>query len=213
MGRIRKAFGLKPQLVDASRSATTRSSLTMSAMWWGCVWIRRKKRWCSASTRCPDSSPGPPSAGAAEDARAARAAHHDYLRHGITTLFAALHVATGEIYGSIHRRHRASEFKESLASLNGQIPELDVHLICDNTPPTRRRQSPHGLPPVLVSTHFTPTYSSCLNQVERWFALVSDKKLRRGATPVNPGPGERHSRLDRHPERQPETLHLDQNRR
>jgi transposase len=58
---------------------------------------------------------------------------HDYLRHGVTTLFAALDVATGQIYGSIHRRHRAVEFKKFLTKLDQQIPaELDVHLICDN---------------------------------------------------------------------------------
>lgn len=57
---------------------------------------------------------------------------HDYLRHAITTLFAALDVATGEVYGSIHRRHRAAEFKKFLITLDGQIPAgLDVHLICD----------------------------------------------------------------------------------
>jgi hypothetical protein len=58
---------------------------------------------------------------------------HDYLRHGITTLFAALDVATGEVYGSIHCRHRAAEFKKFLAKLDKHIPaQLDVHLICDN---------------------------------------------------------------------------------
>jgi transposase len=58
---------------------------------------------------------------------------HDYIRHGITTLFAALDIATGEVIGSIHRRHRAVEFKKFLAKLDREVPpELDVHLICDN---------------------------------------------------------------------------------
>ena len=58
---------------------------------------------------------------------------HDYVRHGITTLFAALDVATGQITGSIHRRHRATEFKKFLIKLDTQVPtDLDVHLICDN---------------------------------------------------------------------------------
>ena len=107
---------------------------------------------------------------------------HDYVRHGITTLFAALDVATGEIIGSIHRRHRAVEFKKFLTKLDEQVPAgLDVHLICDNL-------STHKAPPVTkwlaahprFHMHFTPTYSSWLNQVERWFALLTDKKLRRG---------------------------------
>ena len=107
---------------------------------------------------------------------------HDYLRHGITSLFAALDVATGEIYGSIHRRHRAAEFKKFLAKLDQQIPaELDVHLICDNyathkTPAIAKWLGAHPR----FHMHFTPTYSSWLNQVERWFALLTDKKLRRG---------------------------------
>ena len=108
---------------------------------------------------------------------------HDYVRHGITTLFAALDVATGEVYGSIHRRHRAVEFKKFLTKLDNTVPAgLDVHLICDN-------YSTHKSPTITkwlaahprFHMHFTPTYSSWLNQVERWFGLLTDQKLRRGA--------------------------------
>ena len=108
---------------------------------------------------------------------------HDYVRHGVTTLFAALDVATGQIIGSIHRRHRATEFKKFLAKLDAEVPaELDVHLICDN-------YSTHKAPTVRAwlrahprfHMHFTPTYSSWLNQVERWFGLLTDKRLRRNA--------------------------------
>jgi len=108
---------------------------------------------------------------------------HDYLRHGITTLFAALDVATGEVIGSIHRRHRAVEFKKFLTKLDRQVPaDLDVHLICDN-------YSTHRAPAITswlaahprFHMHFTPTYSSWLNQVERWFGLLTDKQLRRAA--------------------------------
>ena len=107
---------------------------------------------------------------------------HDYVRHGITTLFAALDVATGEVYGSIHRRHRTVEFKKFLTKLDQQIPaELDVHLICDNytthkSPVVAKWLAAHPR----FQMHFTPTYSSWLNQVERWFGLLTDKKLRRG---------------------------------
>jgi transposase len=107
---------------------------------------------------------------------------HDYIRHGITTLFAALDVTTGQVIGSIHRRHRATEFKKFLTKLDKQVPaDLDVHLICDN-------YSTHKSPTITTwltahprfHMHFTPTYSSWLNQVERWFGLLTDKKLRRG---------------------------------
>jgi transposase len=108
---------------------------------------------------------------------------HDYLRHGITTLFAAFDVATGKVIGSVHRRHRAAEFKKFLAKLDKEIPgDLDVHLICDN-------YSTHKTPSITAwlashprfHMHFTPTYSSWLNQVERWFGLLTDKRLRRAA--------------------------------
>jgi transposase len=108
---------------------------------------------------------------------------HDYLRHGITTLFAALDVASGKVIGSIHRRHRAAEFKKFLAKLDREVPaDLDVHLICDN-------YSTHKTPSIAAwldkhprfHMHFTPTYSSWLNQAERWFGLLTDKRLRRAA--------------------------------
>lgn len=107
---------------------------------------------------------------------------HDYLRGGVTTLFAALNAATGEVIGSLHRRHRAVEFKKFLAKLDREIPaELDVHLICDNysthkTPAIRKWLLAHPR----FHMHFTPTSSSWLNQVERWFGLLTDKQIRRG---------------------------------
>ena len=107
------------------------------------------------------------------------------------------------INGSIHRRHRAVEFKKFLTKIDAQIPaELDVHLICDNyathkTPTISTWLAAHPR----FHMHFTPTYSSWLNQVERWFALLTDQKLRRGAHRIDPGPGERHPRLDRPLER------------
>jgi transposase len=107
---------------------------------------------------------------------------HDYARSGTTTLFAALDVASGTVIGSLHRRHRAIEFKKFLAKIDAEVPaELDVHLICDNL-------STHKTPAIKAwlearprfHMHFTPTSSSWLNQVERWFGLLTDKKLRRG---------------------------------
>ena len=108
---------------------------------------------------------------------------HDYVRSGTTTLFAALDVASGQVIGSLHRRHRAIEFKKFLAKIDAQVPaQLDVHLICDNL-------STHKTPAIIrwldthrrFHLHFTPTSSSWLNQVERWFGLLTDQQLRRGA--------------------------------
>ncbi|MGW4339963.1 IS630 family transposase [Rhodococcus koreensis] len=107
---------------------------------------------------------------------------HDYVRHGITTLFAAMDVTTGEVIGSIHRRHRATEFKKFLTKLDREVPaDLDVHLICDNygthkAPVIAKWLAAHPR----FHMHFTPTYSSWLNQVERWFGLLTDRHLRRG---------------------------------
>jgi transposase len=106
----------------------------------------------------------------------------DYIRHGTTTLFAALEVATGKVIGSLHRRHRAEEFKAFLAKLDREVPAgLDVHLICDNyathkTPSVRTWLAAHSR----FHLHFTPTSSSWLNLVERWFAELTNKQLRRG---------------------------------
>jgi transposase len=107
---------------------------------------------------------------------------HDYLRHGITSLFAAFNIADGTVISELHRRHRAIEFRKFLVTIDKAVPpDLDVHLVCDNyathnTPEIRtwlaRRPRFH--------VHFTPTGSSWMNQVERWFGLLTDKLIRRG---------------------------------
>ena len=106
---------------------------------------------------------------------------HDYLRHGTTSLFAALNVADGTVISSTHRRHRSVEFKKFLAKIDAEVPDdLDVHVICDNY---RTHKHPivmtwlHNHP--RFTMHFTPTYSSWLNQVERLFAYVTADLLRR----------------------------------
>jgi transposase len=107
---------------------------------------------------------------------------HDYIRHGTTSLFAALDVASGQVYSSLHRQHRAIEFKKFLNQLDREIPaELAVHLICDNyathkTPEIRRWLARHPR----FQLHFTPTSSSWLNLVERFFAELTTRLLRRG---------------------------------
>jgi transposase len=107
---------------------------------------------------------------------------HDYARHGVTSLFAAFSIADGTVISELHRQHRAVEFKKFLAAIDKAVPdELDVHLVCDNlathkTPAIRdwlaRRPRFH--------VHFTPTGSSWINQVERWFGFLTDQMIRRG---------------------------------
>jgi transposase len=107
---------------------------------------------------------------------------HDYKRHGTTSLFAALDVVTGKVIGELHRRHRAIEFKKFLDTLDAAVPsDLDVHVVLDNL-------STHKTPAIQrwfvkrprFHVHFTPTSSSWINLVERWFALLTEKQLRRG---------------------------------
>jgi len=108
---------------------------------------------------------------------------HDYKRHGTTTLFAALNAKTSDVITQFHQRHRSAQFREFLDLIDAHVPRgLDVHIIMDN-------YSTHKTP--LIRTwfikrprfhvHFTPTYSSWLSLVERWFAELTNKQLRRGA--------------------------------
>jgi transposase len=107
---------------------------------------------------------------------------HDYVRHGVTSLFAAFNIADGTVISAIHRRRRATEFKKFLLAIDKAVPaELDVHLVCDNL-------STHKTPAIndwlarhpRFHRHFTPTGSSWINQVERWFAFLTEQLLRRG---------------------------------
>lgn len=109
---------------------------------------------------------------------------HDYKRHGTTTLFAAFNILNGKVLGRCLPRHRGREFVRFLGELEKEVPQdLDIHLIVDNysthkgaavqrwlRPPKRRR----------FHVHFTPTSSSWLNQVERWFGLITERMIRRG---------------------------------
>jgi len=107
----------------------------------------------------------------------------DYMRHGTTTLFAALDVASGKVVGRCFERHRAQEFKKFLQLVDEGVPaDLDVHLVVDNyathkTPAIQRWLASHPR----FHLHFTPTKGSWLNQVERWFGLLSQRKIKRGS--------------------------------
>lgn len=108
---------------------------------------------------------------------------HDYKRHGTTSLFAALDVKTGTVIGECHRRHRSVEFRKFLDTIDDAVPgDLDVHLILDNygthkTATVRRWLAKRPR----FHVHFTPTSSSWLNLVERFFAALTEKQIRRGA--------------------------------
>ena len=107
---------------------------------------------------------------------------HSYVRHGTTTLFAALNIATGKVIGELHRRHRSQEFLQFLRTIDEAVPKkLEVHLVMDNygthkTPTVKRwlARNPR------FHVHFTPTSASWLNQVERWFATLTERQIRRG---------------------------------
>jgi len=110
---------------------------------------------------------------------------HDYERHGVTSLFAALNVATGEVIGKCHRRHRQQEFIKFLDQIDATLvkePDISIHIVMDNygthkTPKVKRWFQRHPE----YHLHFIPTYSSWLNQVERFFAEITEKRIRRGS--------------------------------
>ena len=130
----------------------------------------------------PSTGLGSQPTGIAHAARTSGAPTHDYYRHGTTSLFAALDVATGKVIGRRHRRHRHQEFLRFLEQIERTVPAgLDVHLVLDNyathkTPKAAawfRRHPRYHL-------HFTQTSGSWLNQVERWFAKITEQRIRRG---------------------------------
>jgi putative transposase len=107
---------------------------------------------------------------------------HDYVRHGTTTLFAALDIATGKVFGQCKRRHRHQEYLQFLRHIEANVPNaLDIHLVVDN-------YSTHKHPRIRrwltarprFHVHYTPTYASWLNQVEIWFNLLTQRAIRRG---------------------------------
>jgi len=107
---------------------------------------------------------------------------HDYVRHGTTTLFAALDIATGQVLTRCRPRHRHQEYLQFLRQIEANVPaELDIHLVVDNYgtrkhPTVKRWLAAHPR----YQVHYTPTYASWLNQVEIWFHLISQRAIRRG---------------------------------
>lgn len=182
VGRIWKAFGLKPHLEDGFKLSNDPLfvekvydvvGLYLEPPEAAVVLCVDEKSQIQALAR---SQPAFPMMPGMPEKRS-----HDYVRHGTTTLFAAMDIASGEVISSIHRRHRSTEFKKFLAKIDATVPAgLDIHIVADN-------YGTHKSPTIVAwleahprfHMHFTPTYSSWLNQVERWFGLVTQDLLQR----------------------------------
>ena len=140
---------------------------------------------------------------------------HDYVRHGTTNLYAALDVASGQVIAEMTQRHRAEEFRRFLNQIDRAVPaDLEVHLVVDNfsthkTPTIQRWLVRHPR----FTFHFTPTYSSWLNLVERWFAELTTKWIRRGTHRSVQATSPPRSNVDHQLERRPQALRLAQERR
>ena len=139
----------------------------------------------------------------------------DYKRHGTTTLFAALNAKTSKVITQFHQRHRSAQFREFLDLIDVQVPRrLDVHIIMDN-------YSTHKTPLIRnwfakrprFHVHFTPTYGSWISLVERWFAELTMKQIRRGAFRSVPQLKTGHPGIHRRASGQSETVRLDEERR
>lgn len=182
IGRVWNAFGLKPHRVDGFKLSNDPlfvekvydiAGLYLNPPECAVVLSVDEKSQVQALSR---SQPALPMMPGMPEKRT-----HDYLRHGTTSLFAAMNIADGTVIASTHRRHRSTEFKKFLAKIDQNVPDgLDIHVVCDN-------YGTHKHPTVKTwlathprfHLHFTPTYSSWINQVERLFAEVTRDLLQR----------------------------------
>ncbi|MDB6131799.1 MAG: putative transposase [Verrucomicrobiales bacterium] len=184
--RIWKAFGLKPHLQDTFKLSTDPFFVEKVRDVVG-LYVNPPER-TRALVLCVDeksqvqalerTQPLPPLGPGQPERRT-----HDYVRHGTTSLFAALDIATGKVIGQCHRQHRHQEFLSFLRRIDKEVPaELEIHLVMDN-------YAVHKTPKVTAwfqkrpryHLHFTPTSASWLNQVERWFAKITEERIRRSA--------------------------------
>src|SRR5665213_1791671 len=183
VSRIWRAFGLKPHLVDSFKLSNDPQfiekvrdvvGLYLNPPEAALVLCVDEKTQIQALDRTQPVFPMRPGVPQRQS--------HDYVRHGTTNLYAALDVASGRVIADLTERHRADEFRRFLNLINRSVPDgLDVHLVLDNvathkTPEIHRWLVRHPR----FHLHFTPTYSSWMNLVERWFAELTNKWLRRG---------------------------------
>src|SRR5919199_2921096 len=184
VSRIWRAFGLKPHLVDDWKLSTDAQfiekvrdivGLYLDPPVGAMVLAVDEKSQMQALDRTAPVLPMMPATPGRQT--------HDYVRHGTTSLFAALDMATGKVIGQHQRRHRHQEFLRFLKTIDANTPsDLDLHLICDNyathkTPAIKTWLAAHPR----FHLHFTPTSGSWLNLVERWFVELTNRKLRRSA--------------------------------
>jgi transposase len=184
ISRIWRAFGLKPHLQETWKLSTDPQfidkvrdivGLYLDPPAAALVLCVDEKSQIQALDRTAPSLPILPTTPARRS--------HDDVRNGTASLFAALDVASGKVISQVHRRHRHQEFLKFLGTIDRNVPApLDVHLVCDNygthkTPEIKRWLLRHPR----FHLHLTPTYSSWLNLVERWFAELTNRKLRRSA--------------------------------
>ena len=182
ISRIWRAFGLKPHLVDTWKLSTDPLfidkvrdvvGLYLDPPDKAMVLAVDEKSQMQALDRTAPMLPMMPGTPGRKT--------HDYVRHGTTSLFAALDMATGKVIGQHQRRHRHQEFLRFLKTIDANTPaELDLHLVCDNyathkTPAIKTWLATHPR----FHLHFTPTSGSWLNMVERWFGELTTRKLRR----------------------------------
>jgi transposase len=183
VGRIWRKFDLKPHLIDGFKLSTDPSFVEKVVDVVGlyhdppekavvlCVDEKSQVQALDRSQPVLPMMPGMP-----------ERRTHDYARHGVTSLFAAFNIADGTVISELHRRHRHQEFLKFLKRIDKNVPAgLDVHLVCDNygthkTPAIQAWLARHPR----FHVHFTPTGSSWINQVERWFGYLTDQKIRRG---------------------------------
>lgn len=184
VSRIWRAFGLKPHLQDSWKLSTDPEfvdkvrdvvGLYLDPPERAVVLCVDEKSQIQALDRTAPILPMMP--GVPERAT------HDYVRHGASSLFAALDLASGKVIGSMHTKHRSREFKKFLAAIDEQVPaDLDVHVVLDNYGTHKTAEIKNWLlAHPRFTLHFTPTSSSWLNLVERWFAELTTKLLQRGA--------------------------------
>jgi transposase len=184
VGRIWRAFGLKPWLTDTFKLSEDPQfvdkvrdvvGLYMNPPDHAVVMCVDEKTSIQALDRTQPSLPMRP--GQVERRT------HDYKRNGVTDLFAALNLATGQVVHHTRPQHRATEFRKFLDAIDAAVPnELDVHVVLDNSS-THKTPAIHAwlLKHQRFTFHFTPTSSSWLNLVERWFAELTTKMLQRSA--------------------------------
>ena len=183
IGRIWRTFGLKPHLTDSFKLSTDRLVVEKVVDLVGryhhppervvvlCVDEKSQIQALDRSQPVLAMLPGMP-----------ERRTHDDQRNGITSLFAAFNIADGTVIGELHRQHRAIEFKQFLTRIDKTVPQaLDVHVLCDNygthkTPAIKAWLGRHPR----FHLHLTPTGSSWINQVERWFGFLTDQMLQRG---------------------------------